>query len=327
MKLKYLFLHILPLVFLFSSCEKKDKPIQLPPKGNGQVLTVDMGENYDFQYFVSLQEQKIVHISRIDNWDLAFQTGNNDHAIFLNGGKGMAAFTTGKTDFASVNASDTVESSKRWKVDQSVGIIDSAALGEWKNLNYVYMIRLDKAGKQVRKLKIKYEDAFQYIIQVGDINTEIPAEITVIKKKDQNYTYFSFSLLNIVENVEPPNRNTWDLQATLYSYTFYDQNPPLPYIVNGFLTNPGLTFAYCDSTTGYEAMTKEIASNLTFSDFLDVIGYDWKKYDIDQNLYSVDKRYTYVVKTKSNAYFKLRFLDFYSAGGVKGAPKFEFQPL
>lgn len=327
MKLKGITIPLLLLIYFFSSCEKKDKPIQLPPKGDGQVLSLDMGEDYEFQYFISLQEQKIVHISRIDNWDLAFQTGDNDHAIFLNGGKGMAAYVTGKTDFAAVNATDTIESSRRWKVDQSVGIIDSAAIGEWKNLNYVYMIRLDKEGKQVRKLKVKYEDAFQYIIQVGDINTEIPVEITVIKKKEQNYTYFSFSLLNTVENVEPANRNTWDLQATLYSYTFYDQNPPLPYVVNGFLTNPGLTFAYCDSTTGYANVTKDMAKGLNFSNFLDIIGYNWKKYDIDKNLYSVDNRYTYIIKTKNNAFFKLRFLDFYSATGVKGSPKFEFQPL
>lgn len=319
--------YVLGCLLLFCACEKKDKAITLPPKGEGQVLTLDMGENYEFQYFVSLQQQKIVHISRVDNWDLAFQTGDGAHGIFMNGGKGMAAFASGKTDFVSVNSSDTTNASQRWKVDQSVGILDSSALGDWKKNNFVYLIRLNTDGTQLRKLRIKYEDAFQYIIEVGDINTTIPAEITILKKKDQNYTYFSFALLNTVQGVEPENRNTWDLQATLYSYTFYDQSPPLPYVVNGFLTNPGLTFAHCDSSIGYANMNKEQATNLVYTNFLDIIGFNWKRYDIDKNLYTVNNKYTYVIKTKSNAYFKLRFLDFYSVDGVKGSPKFEFEPL
>ncbi len=315
------------LIFAFSSCEKKDKPITLPPKGDGTVMQLDMGENYEYQYFVSLQEQKIVHISRMDNWDLAFQCGENDQGVFLNGGKGMAAFSCGKSDFAQVGFGDTLNAVERWKIDQSCGQLDSSAIGDWKNKNEVFLIRLDKEGKKIRKLKISYEDPFQYIIDVGDIQSTIPASITILKNPDQNYTYFSFGLLNTVSGVEPENRNTWDLQATLYSYTFYDQNPPLPYVVNGILTNPRLLFAYKDSVTGFNQVSKEFAQSLTFSNRLDVIGFDWKKYDIDNNLYTVDPRYTYILKTKQNAYFKLRFLDFYSTGGVKGSPKFEFKPL
>jgi len=326
MRNSLLLLYLLSSLF-FSACEKKDKPITLPPKGDGSVLQLDMGENYEYQYFVSLQEQKIVHISRMDNWDLAFQCGESERGIFLNGGKGMAAFSCGKADFAQVGFSDTLHSSDRWKVDQSFGLLDSSAIGDWKNNNEVFLIRLDKEGKKIRKLKISYEDPYQFIIEVGDINSSSPASITVLKNKDQNYTYFSFGLLNTVSGVEPANRYSWDVQATLYSYTFYDQNPPLPYVVNGFLTNPSVLQAYKDSVTGYNQVTKEFAQSLTFSDRLDVIGFDWKKYNIDNNIYTVDPRYTYILKTKQNAYFKLRFLDFYSQSGVKGSPKFEFKPL
>lgn len=322
----YLLIIGLGLIYFFSSCEKKDKPITLPPKGNGSLMQVDMGENYDFQYFIDLEGQKIVHISRIDMWDLAFQSDDNAHSIFLNGGKGMAAFSSGKTDFASVGYADTSNAEKRWKIDEPCGQIDSLAIGEWKNTNQVYLIRMDKSGKQIRKLKITYEDAYQYIISVGDISSEIPASITILKNKEQNNTYFSFSLLKTVDKVEP-NRTTWDIQTTLYSYTFYDQNPPLPYVVNGFFINTPLVVAYKDSLTGYANVTKDFASSLPYSSLRDVIGYDWKKYDIDKNIYSVDNRFTYIIKTRNKAYFKLHFLDFYSPTGIKGSPKFEFQPL
>jgi hypothetical protein len=320
------YLACLSILFLFSSCEKKDKPITLPAKGDGTVMQLDMGENYEYQYYVSLQEQKIVHISRTDNWDLAFQSDDNQHGVFLNGGKGMAAYATSKTDFAQVNDSDTSEMEKRWKIDQACGLQDSSAIGNWKNKNEVYIIRLDKSGKKLRKIKITYEDAYQYIISVGDINTAIPASITILKNKDQNFTYFSFSFLTTVEDVEP-QKDFWDIKATLYSYTFYDQNPPLPYVVNGFLLNPNNTQAYKDSLTGYINIKKDFATSVPLSSIQDVIGFDWKNYNIDNNIYTVVPTYSYIIKTRSNAYFKLRFLDFYSASGVKGSPKYEFQPL
>jgi hypothetical protein len=190
----------------------------------------------------------------------------------------------------------------------------------------VFIIRLDKSGKKLRKIKITYEDAYQYIISVGDINTTIPASITVLKNKNQNFTYFSFSFLTTVDDVEP-QKDLWDLKATLYSYTFYDQNPPLPYVVNGILLNPNKTQAYKDSLTGYINVKKDFATSVPLSSLQDVIGFDWKRYNIDNNIYTVVPNYTYIIKTRSNAYFKLRFLDFYSASGVKGSPKYEFQPL
>lgn len=320
-------LRCLCLTLLLSACEKKDKPLSLPPRGNGSVMQVHMGENYEYQYFVSLQTQEIVHISRLDQWDLAFQTGGNEHGIFLNGGKGMAAMSTGKLSFSQVGPADTLNAGLRWKVDQACGRIDSAAIGEWKNSKEVFLIRLDKGGKKVRKLKVSYEDSFQYIIEVGDLTSLVPAQITVLKNENQNYTYFSFPLLNTITGIEPGNKNSWDLQATQYSFTFYDQEPPLPYVVNGFLSNPAEIKVHKDSVSGWDAVNKAFAEALPYSDRLDVIGFDWKKYNIDNNVYTVDPRYTYVVKTRQNAYFKLRFLDFYSPAGVKGSPKFEFVPL
>lgn len=81
MNFKHLLLVSLSIL-LFSACEKKETPITLPPKGDGAVMQVDMGETYEYQYFINLQTQQIVHISPISNWDLALQCGENDSAIF-----------------------------------------------------------------------------------------------------------------------------------------------------------------------------------------------------------------------------------------------------
>ncbi len=326
MKNTFSFIVAMLLFCLLLSCEKKEKSITLPPKGDGSVMQVDMGATYEFQYFVSLTNNRIVHISPTKNWDLAFSCDPNSHAVFLNGAKLMSAINTHKTDFADVGAADTLDKAHAWQYDNASGVIDSTVIGDWKNKNEIYLIRLNNAGNKVRKIRFVSEDIFEFKIEVGDFPSAIPVMLSIPKRADHNYTYFSFDMLAEVADVEP-TKSSWDLQITLYNYTFYDQTPVLPYVVNGVLLNPHHTSAYKDSLTAYTAIDEAFATSVPLSDRKDVIGFDWKSYDIDKNLYSVVDRYNYVINTQNGSYFKLRFLDFYSADGVKGSPKFEFQQL
>ena len=313
-------------IFLFASCEKKDSPIILPPKGNGNVMHVDMGENYDYQFFISLENNKIVHISSTHNWDLAFSSKPNEHGIYLNGAKLMSAINTHKTNFADVGFTDSLDKGGKWKYDEASGLIDSTAIGDWTQKNEVYLIKLSNTSNQIRKIKFLSEDIYEYKVEVGDINSTEGAVLTILKNKQQNYTYFSFDFLSTVNGVEP-NNTDWDIQITTYNYTFFDQNPILPYIVNGALLNPNGTIAYKDSLNVYNNLDENFATSHALSSKKNTIGYDWKKYDIDKNLYSIDNRYSYIIKTQSGQYFKLHFLDFYSSTGIKGSPKFEFEQI
>jgi hypothetical protein len=98
-------------------------------------------------------------------------------------------------------------------------------------------------------------------------------------------------------------------------------------VVNGFLLNPNNTQAYHDSLLGYNAINATMAVGFAWQSRWDAIGYLWKSYDLNTNIYTAQSRYTYVVKAQNGALFKMRFLDFYSPLGVKGSPKFEFKPL
>ncbi len=323
------YFHIIISLFIVAilvSCEKKETPITLPAKGDGVAMQVDMGENYEFQYFISLQNNNIVHISPTKNWDLAFSCDPNSHAIYLNGAKLMSAINTHKSNMADVGAGDTSDKADAWKYDNASGNIDSTVIGDWKKSDDVYIIKLSNTSNKVRKIKFLSEDLFQFKFEVADLPAAVPTVITLPKRAQYNYTYFSFDFLAEVPDVEP-NKESWDLQVTLYNYTFYDQNPILPYVVNGVLLNPTGTTAYKDSITPYNSINADFALAMPLSNHKDVIGFDWKKYDIDKNLYTVDSRYNYIVKTKSDSYYKLRFLDFYSASGIKGSPKFEFLQL
>ena len=177
------------------------------------MLQVDMGDEYTYQFFINLETQKVVHVSPVDNWDLAMQSGSSQQTIFLNGGKGMAAYNTQKTKFSDVGYADTNQAKVAWNYDSPTGIADSAALFNAASLQTVYLVKLDANGTKIRKFQVVYADAFEYQIAVGDINSSIPAILTIIKNGNCNFTYFSFDLLTTVTNVEP-DKNTWDIEIT-----------------------------------------------------------------------------------------------------------------
>jgi hypothetical protein len=231
------YIGLLLVMFMSVSCEKKDKPLSLPPKGDGTIMQLDMGENYNFQYFVNLEEERIVHISRNDTWDLAFESNEAGKAVYLNAAKNMAAYNTGKTTFDAVGKDDATTATRNWKVDNWSGKIDSTSIGDWTTKKEIYIIRLNGDGSKMCKLQIVSVDAFEYKIKLSEMSTDSSTDFTIPKNKDQHFTYFNLSTLTTVSGVEPL-KNTWDIVSTLYSHTFYDQNPPLPYVVNGFLLNP-----------------------------------------------------------------------------------------
>ena len=64
---------------------------------------------------------------------------------------------------------------------------------------------------------------------------------------------------------------------------------------------------------------------INFSDKQNEIGYNWKNWTGSE--YTINTNYTYIIKSVSNRYFKLRFVDFYNSSGERGFPTFEFQEL
>lgn len=150
------------VVFFLSACLKKETPITLPPKGDGDVMQLDMGENYERQYFVSLRSNEVVHSSKIADWDFAFQCGADDYGVLLNGGKGMAAVSSGQNQFGAIGFADTNGLGQQWQIDLPCGTMDSLVLRHWRNKNPVYWIRLDKTGNKLAKLQILRHDAFLF---------------------------------------------------------------------------------------------------------------------------------------------------------------------
>jgi len=68
-------------------------------------------------------------------------------------------------------------------------------------------------------------------------------------------------------------------------------------------------------------------TGIEFSPDLDVIGHEWKYYNLEEGFYSVDANMVFIIKNQNNNFYKLHFIGYYNENGETGYPKFEFKKL
>jgi hypothetical protein len=145
---------------------------------------------------------------------------------------------------------------------------------------------------------------------------------SIPKNQETSWTYFSFNNSGEIKSIAP-KKNQWDLCFTSYTHVF---DTHTPYLVTGVLLNPHAVSAQVHA---YPFESVSFATTLTkpFSEQLNIIGYDWKTFDFDLSIYTIDTARTFVVKTTSGKLIKLKFIDFYDQNGVKGTPTLEIEEL
>ena len=141
------------------------------------------------------------------------------------------------------------------------------------------------------------------------------------------FLYFSFDNGGMVKNFEPA-WNDYDLLFTQYTTLLYtDIGEAYPYLVTGVLLNRFHVAAAVDTVHDFASISFETAQGMTYANALDVIGYDWKRYDFENNVYTMRPWISYLIRDPQGYYFKLRFVGFYNSDGLKGYPTIEFQRL
>lgn len=315
---------------LLASCEKEDIPVALPNKGEAEYGNVEMGEDYVDQVFFDLESGRVVHMSQINSWHLAFEASVDGYHVFMNGGASVFVYNTHSTDFAAVTTAPKDES-KEWLFDRPCGLPDSTGWGDWRSgaglsKNEVYIIKLNNThypNNYLKKLRIIAVSDKEYTIEFGDLNDKVSRIISIPKNSDYNYSYFSFENDGQVIQPDPP-KDTWDIVFTRYRFIYYDMDN-FPYTVNGVLLNPYKTECFKDTATAFPEMVSDKLLDMKFSNHRDVIGHNWKTYSFTTERYEVNKSTTYVIHNRNSQYWKMRFIDFYSKSGIKGNPSFEFQ--
>ena len=144
--------------------------------------------------------------------------------------------------------------------------------------------------------------------------------------RNVNKVYFSILDNKEIKNFEP-NKDDWDIQFTRYNHVYFDMNPVQSYIVNGVLLNPNKVQGFINTTMKYEDIKLIDTMSGKFLSKQDVIGFDWKYYNIDKALYSITPKNVYIIRSVKGLYYKLRFIDFYDENKQKGNPTFQYELL
>ncbi|MBI3518667.1 MAG: hypothetical protein HY062_04830 [Bacteroidetes bacterium] len=314
----------LGMVATFFSCEKKELPAPKYDRGDVMTAQVEMTSNYKNQIWFSLSENKVVATNLKTDWDIAFESSENGDHIILNTSLGMRVYKTNKTQLSQVT--DTAGLGAHETVDSPTGNLDSTAI-DWKTGNNVFIINrgYSETGQELGfyKLKIISASATQFMFEYADIYGTQTYQGTVNKNSERSFNAYSLTLHTPV-NIEPL-KTGYDLCFTQYTHIFYD--PFQYYQVMGVLTNTFNTRMIKISDRPFSDITINDTLGRSFLTAKNAIGYDWKAFNLNTNMYTVNTNLCYIINDSKGFYYKLHFIDFYNSSGVKGYPTFEFKRL
>ncbi len=150
----------------------------------------------------------------------------------------------------------------------------------------------------------------------------------------------AWTAFNVVEGEDDYNVDTdvkgWDLYLGYHIGNAGSVEEPVAYSVTGVLINTeeGIMVAettYNDSENAddiaqaFADLSLEDVSGLEYKSDIDVIGHDWKSFDLTSYTYKVDMHRFFIVKMKNNDVYKLRFTSFYGSSTDQRVIKFEYQ--
>jgi len=325
----------LSCVFLFS-CEKKELPVSkrevtvrtggVSMPGELIEMQVAMGSDYKNQIWFSLNHSNVISTNFRTEWDLAFESTSNGYHIMLNGSKAMKAYKTNFSSLAEVN--DTAGLGSFGKADMPSGNLDSTAIGNWLEENKVYVLHrgYNEIG-QVQgfyKFKVLSVNATQFTFEYANIKNPQIMQGTVNKDKAYNFRMYSFTSNQEATTIEP-KKDTYDLCFTQYTHYFIEEK--MFYQVTGALINNFNTRAMRITNKKFTDITINDTLNRAFSVRRDKIGYDWKEFNLNTNIYKIFPDICYLISDSKGFFYKLHFIDFVNSSGTKGYPSFQFQKL
>lgn len=317
------FFFLFSVVSLLSSCLKEELPVPVHEQGDLMIGQVELGTTYGLQIFYDLASNSIVSANPKTDWDLSFECKTGGWHVLLNSSLAAAAADLGAVDFGSVSNTDDAV----WDWDLQTGLLDSSAIGDYRNLNHVYLIDrgYNEAGVALgfKKIMLEFNEDESFYLRSANLDGSEDETITITKDPNINFKSYSFNTNSVID-IEP-NKNDWDLMFSQYTHVF--QNPTLPYLVTGVIMNRLNTSCAQEESIPFEEIAFENIGDFDFSFDINTIGYDWKSYSFDVSQFTIVENMNFVIKTNNEAYFKLRFIDFYNDLGEKGAPKFELQDL
>lgn len=281
--------------------------------------TLSLTENYTNQVFYKISTDTEMSLA-MDTWDLAFlRTSSFDMGIRVNDASGIQVYE------ASSQASDwdviSPENEANWTPlynsetswENGAFMTGSATYGwgEYNPANHqvtgsiVFVLKY--ADETYRKFFVEVFDegyTFKYSTWDATNQTWSADEIVTLANTENPDHFFNYySLKNDTSVSVAPTQDEWDLTFTKFTTDYPSDEGPVPYLVTGVLHNPSMMVAERIETDG-----QDNAADLTYSEDINTIGYDWKEFD--GSGYSVNNDKAFYVKDTDDIIYRLVFTDF-----------------
>jgi hypothetical protein len=320
------------LAVLITACFEEDQMVSPHEQGDLTEGMAALGSNYEMQVYYDLSSNQEVASNTVSVWDLSFESATGGWIIRLNSSKFMYAGNTRGSDFGP----EPDPSGLDMRFDTSDGNPDSTALRDWffleedsvRSNRYVYLVDrgTDELFKPIGFKKVQFEQSgLDYLVRYA--NTDNSGDTTVRITRDPAVDCIYYSFDSGFVDIAPPSYN-WSLLFSKYTTMLVtDEGEDYPYLVMGALLNPNGVEAALDTIHEFMDLGISDTVDLDFTRQADVIGYDWKYYNFDAGLYTIEPGKAYVIRDRDGFFYKLRFTDFYNDSGEKGHPRFEFVRL
>lgn len=280
---------------------------------------VTTGEGYTNQIWYSLANGEVGNAPK-DNWDLAFEISGFTASIRYNEQKGMAVYASPYSiaDWAAV---DTTGMANNWEVlhddpkSWERGAFNMYSSSDfdlgWGIYNVVthviagdsiYVVKL--ANGNFKKLRIDNLAAGTYNFTYADIDgqNEISAALVKSQFSGKNFGYYNLETNEVVDR--EPLSEDWDITFTKY-IDLVGPDATTPYGVTGILQNYTAETAEATETPVDDA----VWSDFSFSDEINVIGYDWKYFDFSLG-YVITENLSYFIMDQNGSVYQVVFTGF-----------------
>ena len=307
-------------------CEPDEIAVTQHPAGNITTRQIDIGSTYNQQIYYKLKEDFEVSENQKTEWDIAFDSREEGWNIIINSSTFSQISELENNSFYDSIIINNLD----WKWDNPKGLNNGTAIGDYRNKNTLYILdrgyNLDGTLRGYKKIMIDSINSNSYFIKYANLDNTDINNMEIIKDDKSNLQHLSFDNNEII-NIEP-KKEEWDLLFTQYTHLFIGNTETPAYLVTGVLTNYLSNIMVAkDTINNFSNIKLNMIEQYVFANNQNEIGYNWKSYDFESQIYNVNSDINYIISDVSGRYFKFRFTGFYNSNGEKGCPNFEIQEL
>ncbi|MDC0468159.1 hypothetical protein OAP07_04530 [Bacteroidia bacterium] len=299
---------LLFFVITIVSCFPKEEKVE-PSLRIYQSVSVDAGPTKNDVLFYSLDAGRIVAKASPMEWDLYI----DNEVIRINYFRSMSVAKTNK-NWEEIN--DTSGLSFSFLTDQI-----SDTLSQWElSENQIYVLNMG--------LDNEYEPLGFMVFQASRTSDGV-----ILKYRDLDGTnewtnqisedHFYYHLKN-EQRLNLPNDKEYDIALGKYTDYITVDDISQDYTIYGAIVGNASAYLLDDDFETIDANDFDVNQ---LSNRKDIIGWDWKRFNLEKNAYEILPKMTYMISTNSDYLCKLRFVDYLNDQGISGHPTFEYEIL